>query len=174
MVNITFYSISEDRRTIYKTLGTPIITTTAELYDSSNILNPELKLAWDNKYASSANYFYIQQFNRYYFIEDVIAEPGGAARIKGSIDVLYTYHESLEVQDIVITRAYESRSKIPTRSDFFNSGTGPTYVKDPQYPLLPNREIRTYEFKQITPFNLTTATNSSPNFVLNIMGRSST
>lgn len=108
MVHITFYHTSADRNVINKQISS-VLSTTAELYDNTNILKPELKLAWDNIYATEANYFYIQEFNRYYFLDDIVAEPGGAARVKGEIDVLYTYRQSIGHDQIVITRAYYSK-----------------------------------------------------------------
>lgn len=171
MVHVTFYSTYSNRNVIHKFLD-PVITTTADLYDNTNVLNPELKLVWDNSYVSSANYFYIQEFNRYYFLEDIVAEPGGAARVKGSVDVLYTYKESIGYDHIVITRAFNSKPWADTDpSKLFSNTTGPTYLKDNKLPLKPNRDIKVYDLKvDPNPFSLDTVSNA-PYFVLNVMGK---
>lgn len=161
MVNVTFYKTFDQRNVINKTLLNAY-TTTAELYDNTDIFNPELKLAWSNSYATAYNFFYIQEFNRYYFLDDVVAEPGGAARVKGSVDVLYSYRNSLNYDKITITRAYNSIS---------TGGAKPTYIVDSKLPVIAQRDIEIYEFEGQTPFNLSTAGNDSWNFVLNIMGR---
>ena len=165
MVHITFYNTYSNRNVINKTME-PVLSTTAQLYDETNLFSPELLLAWNNTYVNSANYFYIQEFNRYYFLEDVVAEPGGAARIKGNIDVLYTYKNSIKMDEIVITRAYYA-DKQP------NIGYSPrsTYIKDSKLPVKPQRDIEVQEFTGNNIFNLNSATSSSWNFVLNIMGR---
>lgn len=164
MVHVTFYKTFSQRNVINKYLQTPYATT-AELYDNTDIFNPELKLAWNNSYTTTYNYFYIQEFNRYYFLDDVVAEPGGAARVKGSVDVLYTYKESIGYDFITITRAY-------------NSGVpegGPTYIKDSQLPVQPRRLIKTYPlYEQSVVFNIDSATPTSRNFVINVMGRTPT
>jgi hypothetical protein len=171
MVHITFYVTTADRRWILKPLANGI-QTTAELYDNTDIFTPELKLAWNNDYASRINYFYIEEFKRYYFLEDVVAEPGGAARVKGSLDVLYTYHNSIMMDDITITRAFNSKIDAPADvSGLFTNSQGPTYIKDSKLPLNPQREIEVYEFSGNNPFNLNTAEATSMNFVLNVMGR---
>ena len=172
MVHVTFYNTYSNRNVINKAL-TSQITTTAELYDNTNVLNPELKMAWDNKYVTTANYFYIQEFNRYYFLEDVVAEPGGAARVKGSIDVLYTYKNSIGQDRIVVTRAKYSKPGKADISGLFDVGSGPTYIKDSQLPVKPNRDIRVYEFTQGTPYLLDDPyfEDSGYFFVLNVMGR---
>lgn len=161
MVHVTFYKTFDQRNVINKTLLNAYATT-AELYDNTDIFNPELKLAWSNSYATDYNFFYIQEFNRYYFLDDVIAEPGGAARVKGSVDVLYTYKTSLGYDKITITRAYNSIS---------TGGTRPTYIKDSKLPIKSQREIEVKEFQQETLFNLNSADNNSWNFVINVMGK---
>lgn len=171
MVHVTFYWTADPRNTINKHIE-PELTTTAELYDNTDIFNPELLLAWNNNYATTYNYFYIQEFNRYYFLDDVVAEPGGAARVKGSIDVLYTYKTSIGQNRIVITRAYYSRPDDPVDPSglFQLGGTGPTYVKDSKLPLKPNRSIHPFEFDYES---LLDTDNGNYNFVLNVMGRTS-
>lgn len=159
MVHVTFYTMTDKPNVINKTLGNGFATT-AELYEDTNITNPELKMAWNSNYATTYNYFYIEEFKRYYFITDMIAETGGAARIKGSIDVLYTYRETLNLTEVLITRQYATPNYRPT------------YVKDSQFPVHPNRETKTYPlYDQQVVFNLANATPTSRNFVLNVMGR---
>lgn len=177
MIHVTFYYTADQRNVIYKSL-TSQLTTTAELYENTDIFNPGLLLAWNDNYATTYNYFYIQEFNRYYFLDNVVAEPGGAARVKGSIDVLYTYRTSIGLDTIDITRAYLSKPYNTSTGDPWDIGSsqiGPTYVKDPQLPVHPHREIKTYPlYNQQVVFNIDSATPTSRNFVLNVMGRTPT
>lgn len=159
MVHVTFYTTVSKPNVIVKSLTQQLVTT-AELYDDTNIINPELKLAWSDNYATTYNYFYIQEFKRYYFIADIIAQPGGAVKLRGQLDVLYTYRETLGYTEVLVTRQYATPKYQPT------------YIKDPQFPVHPNRETHTYPLyeSQVT-FNLGTALPTNKNFVLNIMGR---
>ena len=181
MVNVTFYNCHGDRRFLNKYLN-QVSVTTAELYDNTDIFTPELKVAWDNNYATTINYFYISDFKRYYFIEDVIAEPGGAARIKGSIDVLMTYNNSIKQDDIIITRAMNSGAQAPNLDAGgtswnpipipFEGEQGPTYVKDNSLPLRPDRDFQILQFSQESPFVIGDSQHTSDKFfVLNVMGR---
>ena len=132
---------------------------TAELYDDTSLLKPTLLMSWSNHYTSTFNYVYIEQFNRYYFIDDVIAQPGGAALLKCSIDVLYTYKNSILNSNIILTRTYSTEKHQPT------------YVKDNQFPLETNRKTEVYEFEGSTPFTTGNPTAGGRYYVLNIMGR---
>ncbi len=126
MVTVSFYNNGHERTCIEKGIieqGAAIVTT-AELYDNTDVLKPELKVAWRNEFITLVNYVYIAEFNRFYFIDDVVAEPGGAARLKCSIDVMYTYRNSIKATTIFLTRAAQP-----------NLATAETYIKDSQYPL---------------------------------------
>lgn len=172
MVDVIFYYTNAQKNVLNKSIGPALLTTTAELYDNTNIFNPELKLAWSSNYATHYNYFYIPQFERYYFLDDVVAEPGGAARVKGSVDVLYTYKGSLALDYVIVTRAYKSMGGDPTSyTNPFGALTGPTYIKDSKFPLRPERNLEVYEFSGSTVFNIGSATEYSNNFVLNLMGK---
>lgn len=127
-----------------------------ELYEDTDVLNPSLKLVWDDTYPITVNYLYINKFDRFYFIKKMTALTGGGVRIDCAVDPLFTYAAALSSCKLFITR----EGKVGH----------PTYIKDSQYPLLTDKEPIAYKLGS-TFFNLNSATNTSRNFVLNIMGR---
>ena len=61
-----------------------------ELKEPSSITDPRLILVYNKSYLS-CNYLYIQDFHRYYFINNINVLPGGRLEITAHVDVLYTY-----------------------------------------------------------------------------------
>lgn len=157
-LNITFYSNANDNRVVNKVL-TPTFTSVAELYDNSSIHEPQIKLAW-NEALSQSNYMYIDKFHRYYYIKDVVALTGGAMLIRGKVDPLMSFKESIYQIPGVLKRS--------ERKGFQGRNKG-TYVRDPKLPIYPKKNFKVVEFSN-SVFNIDVATHSSFNFVLNVAG----
>lgn len=157
MVHCNFYLCNSAPNTVYKDNRLLNITAyTADLYEDTDILNPSLKMVWNDDYATKFNYVYIQEFKRYYFIRKITAETGGAARIDCHVDVLYTYSRPLGNCELYVTR--EGKEGHPTN------------IRDTQFPLKATKKIIPYRLAS-TFFNLNSADTSSRNFVVNLIGR---
>ena len=122
-MNIEFYSISDDRKKIKKTLN-PLGSINAQLKTPCSIMKPVLQI---KKSALGTewyrvNYAHIDAFGRYYFVENVTAENDGIISMELSIDVLYTYKEQLlntQFQVVRAQRSYDSYfvdTQIPLRN----------------------------------------------------------
>lgn len=157
-LNITFYANANDNRVVDKVLTTTF-TSVAELYSDSSIHEPQIKLAW-NEALSQSNYMYIDKFHRYYYIKDVVALTGGAMLIRGKVDPLMSFADSIKLSNAIMTRSQ--------RSGFLGKNKG-TYVRDEKLPLYPKKLFKVVEFNNPT-FNIETASNTSYNFVLNVAG----
>lgn len=105
-MQIQLLSISDDTRKINKTVNqiTELLPC-AVTEDSNSILNPRLLLKWNESYIG-ANYAYIPEFQRYYFIDDISLNTGGNCVISLSVDVLYTY--SAQILQMTVTAARSS------------------------------------------------------------------
>lgn len=105
-MQIQLLSISDDTRKINKTVNqiTELLPC-AVTEDSNSILNPRLLLKWNTGYIG-ANYAYIPEFQRYYFIDDISLNTGGNCVISLSVDVLYTY--SAQILQMTVTAARSS------------------------------------------------------------------
>ncbi len=134
-MTIKLYKIKDDRKQVTKNLvdsgsGANLIATlTAHTKADTDILKPTLEIAYDSDYIS-ANYVYIQDWNRYYFITGMNA---GAQRIYISceVDVLFTYATDIRKLRCVIARQ-ENR---------YN-----TYLNDGKYHLKQYKTVARYVF----------------------------
>ena len=102
----------------------------------------------------TANYVYCEAFSRYYFIDDITAISGGRLSISCRVDALYTYRATIGNVPAVMVRG---------------ENAGYTQITDNKLPIGKNKIIRIAEFEG-GDFNINAATNTSYNFVLNIMG----
>ena len=105
-MQIQLLSISDDTRKINKNVNqiTELLLC-AVTEDSNSILNPRLLLKWNEGYIG-ANYAYIPEFQRYYFIDDISLNTGGNCVVSLSVDVLYTY--ATQIMQLKVTAARSS------------------------------------------------------------------
>jgi hypothetical protein len=101
MVTIQLYKYEGDKNTVNKEL-TPTISLTGTLKDYFNTLNPDITVR--SKTKINGNYCYIDVFDRYYFINDVIYKDNNAVELVLSIDVLKTYEDA--ILDATATNVY--------------------------------------------------------------------
>ena len=87
-MDIIFYNNVSDDDTIGKNL-TVVTTLTGDLKNDCSIENPEILIK--NTGMINANYAYISEFNRYYYIENQIILSNNLVRVNMSVDVLETF-----------------------------------------------------------------------------------
>lgn len=118
-MTITLYSIKDDRRKLRKTLDltTKLGDLTAHLKDDTDYINPVLEIAYNPAY-ESANYVYISDFGRYYFIEN---KNAGAQRmyLYCTVDVLTTYADDIDDITILVERYENSEIKTDNKCDLY-------------------------------------------------------
>ena len=105
-MQIQLLSISDDTRKINKTVNqiTELLPCSVT-EDSNSVLNPKMLLKWNSDYIG-ANYAYIPEFQRYYFIDDISLNTGGNCVVSLSVDVLYTY--AAQIMQMTVTAARSS------------------------------------------------------------------
>lgn len=87
------YNTVSDRRNVNKVLTKLAELSNFKIKDDVNILKPIIILS--DSEAINANYVYIKKFKRYYFIDSIIALSDNLTQINCSVDVLYTYKNSI-------------------------------------------------------------------------------
>jgi hypothetical protein len=102
MVTIQLYKYEGNKDTVNKEL-TPTISLSGTLKDYFNTLNPDVTVR--SKTKINGNYCYIDVFDRYYFINDVIYKDNNAVEIVLAIDVLKTYESA--ILDATATNVYK-------------------------------------------------------------------
>lgn len=106
--------------------------------ESFSLLNPVIIVDYDETYLK-ANYCYIDTYNRYYYINNMVVQTGGCLTIYCSVDVLMTYKDVVLNVQAVVTR---------------NEGIGsPTFVVDESLPVHTNKiYLKEIQFPN-QPFN---------------------
>ena len=92
-MTVTFYTNTSDNRALSKSI-TQLKSVTATVKGECDILNPELEVSYFSE-VSGANYMYISEWNRYYFIDRISLTHGQRAIIHGHVDVLSTYKDDI-------------------------------------------------------------------------------
>lgn len=152
---VNLYTTGDNPKTVTKSL-TAISSVTARVTHPCNILRPELILSGDSTVnAINANYVYIPDFARYYFIKDHTTDTAARIILSCEIDPLMSWSAGIRASKQLVTRS-ESIGK-------------PTYTPDDQYLLKPNKDIKVIAFDG-GYFNLESATQISYNFLLNVAG----
>lgn len=100
-MEVQFFSISDDKNVINKTLGTPTLKAIIFL-DTQNILNPILRL---KDFEKTFNYVYIPNLNRYYFIDSYVIETNELVTLYLKLDVLKTYSVEIKLSTADIIQA---------------------------------------------------------------------
>lgn len=91
-VTVNFYICSDDDKKLNKSKFTTLYSgIKVDWVENTSMLKPSIKLA-NMKNLMQANYMYIQEFNRYYFLDPPILILGNMIRIDTKeIDVLYSW-----------------------------------------------------------------------------------
>lgn len=102
MATITLYRMTQDKRVVNKLLNAQntIVSVTAHFKGECTVTDPEIELAYDTNYLE-ANYMYISDFGRYYFIRQTTVSE---QRIIFSchVDVLKSFSSQMgEMQGII-------------------------------------------------------------------------
>lgn len=97
-MEIELYTVTTERNRIRKNLGTGIVVN-GYLRSESGIMKPVFELELEN--ATTYNYVYISDFNRYYFIDNVVSVRTNIWRVECSCDVLMSYAEQILQCDVI-------------------------------------------------------------------------
>lgn len=151
-MTVKFYKMTSTTNTINKKKS-QIQESECQLYEETDILNPVLLMRY-NKNLLSSNYVFIEEFGRFYFINNIDIVDGDKILVRCHIDVLDTYWNSIK----------DTSQHIIRNSEQFN-----LYMKDDVMQVT-QRTLR--QVKRVTdsssgfPF-LRTPENEGHNFVLN-------
>lgn len=122
---LNLYSTTDDTRKLKKTLTT-VKNITAIPSENVTMLTPAFIVEYDSTILA-ANYCYIPEFGRYYFIRDITLLKGNRLQINCSVDVLMSFADDIKNCSAMISRS-ESVGK-------------PTNIPDSSLPINPNTFI---------------------------------
>lgn len=102
-MNIILYTNTSEKNKVDKSLTKLGNTITGTLRSDCSIIDPVIALENISDYITSANYAYIQQFGRYYYINNIIC-TGKLFELHMHVDVLYTYRSQIRACNAVVAR----------------------------------------------------------------------
>jgi hypothetical protein len=121
---ITLYVNKDDNRKLNKILTSDYTISNVSVYSECSIVKPILKLRFFTE-ITNYNYVYIPDFNRYYFISDIVLSKGETAFLYLKCDVLMSNRN-----DILNTR-----QTIIRYNDITNDYVRNTVVTDTLLPV---------------------------------------
>lgn len=120
-MQINFYNTANNNKDLVKDLSNVVkIIQDAGVYNECSVMNPVLLLNYDSNIVKNSNYFYIPEWDTYYFMNhDIKALPGGRMIISGHEDVLMSNADIIRNLNVYAIRSASNRnpnlpdSKIP-------------------------------------------------------------
>lgn len=110
-MQVNFYQVKDNPKKIIKSLGNPLIKQVSP-YNDCSISNPSLLLNYDNSIIVNYNYFYIPEWDSYYFMNhDIKAISGGRMILSGYEDVLMSNANEILNLDCYVYRGESNRNK---------------------------------------------------------------
>ena len=144
-MTIFLYKTQDENNKLNKNL-TQIATLTGTLRSECSIINPVLDIQSD---FIQGNYIYINEFKRYYFIDEIISLKNGYWEVHCSVDVLMSYKNNILQLKGVVSRS----------SNKFNS-----YLLDPSRLTQQNMSTYFIEFpKEFDHYTYLLVTSGSYN-----------
>lgn len=99
-MQVVLYVNKSDKRKLEKEL-IEVANIDCKIKDDCSILNPTLIIKIDSV---DYNYAYIPEFNRYYYIDDIVTLNSRLKEISCSVDVRQSYREQLRNTSAIIAR----------------------------------------------------------------------
>lgn len=123
--------VDKELQDIYEAEGT--------LKNGSSLLDPVLIIQATSPgfHANKANYMYIEEFGRYYYITNIISTNYSLWEIHGHVDVLMSYKDDIRAQTAIVARQ-ESKYNL--------------MLDDGSFMVYQNPKIQTKLFSNPTPF----------------------
>lgn len=132
MITVKFFVNNSERIKVTKDI-TELFTLNGTLRNSSSIINASLQVdtsQLDTALFMTTNYFQIVEFNRYYFLLDMVCVTNNLFDITGHVDVLHTYSNAIKQQEAIIKRQ-ESKWNLYLNDGSFKIYQNPTVVTKP-------------------------------------------
>lgn len=101
-MTLTLFNNPDDLNVVNKNL-TQVSQMDVQFKESSSIINPELLIY--GTLPTTFNYFYLPEFQRYYYVTDKFVDLNLIIHLIGHVDVLYTYRAKISEMTGVASRS---------------------------------------------------------------------
>ena len=130
-MNLTLYTNNDNDRVVTKNL-TQLAALTGTLRKNTSIINPVIEVeAINNSIAAECNYAKIDEFGRYYFVNDIVF-TGKLFEVHMHVDVLSSFQTQLKALDAVVGRN-EKEYNLYLQDGYFKTYQNP-YIEIKQFP----------------------------------------
>lgn len=129
-MTIKLYYNSSEVNALEKDIS-ELMEMTGTLKEQSSIIDPVITLANVNNHILTANYAYIPEFGRYYFITNIENVSNNIWRFSFHVDVLYTYSRQIKANHAIIERN-ENYYDLKLNDGLFQTQQNPRIA---QYPF---------------------------------------
>lgn len=132
-MTIQLYNNTSETNKVGKALSA-LSTVTGTLREETSILTPSIEISASG--LGNANYAYISDFGRFYFITDIVSVRNGLWRVSMKCDVLETYKSQIYENDCVLSRQ-ENLFNLYLKDDMskFTSDTFTLFKNFPTQPF---------------------------------------
>lgn len=136
--NIILYSNASPVNAVDKDIAV-VSTVTGVLRTGASVTDPSITLDINvpANVVSRANYAYISEFSRYYYITGIVSGANGLWDINMHVDVLMTYKDQIREQSAIVAR----------QRQIYNM-----YLDDGWFMAYQNPMIQTKYFSEPSPF----------------------
>ena len=108
MSTIYLYNVGDDPNKVHKSVGVVKASLQVDILPDCSLTRPKLKISASNMLISSCNYFYLDEFNRYYYIEDAVLLQHGVYEITGRVDSLKSFEGGINgITALVLRNEFE-------------------------------------------------------------------
>lgn len=104
MSTIYLYNVGDDPNKVHKSVGVVKASLQVDILPDCSLTRPKLKISASNMLISSCNYFYLDDFNRYYYIEDAVLLQHGVYEITGRVDPLKSFESGISGLTALVLR----------------------------------------------------------------------
>ena len=125
---VTLYTNSGDTRQLSKNLATVATISNCQINDTCTILRPVLRFELVSTYLA-ANYVYIPNFNRYYYIEDMTILNGSQIELSCRVDVLMSHRTAILNSYVIAARSASSPEPFMPDNLVADKGTVSYYTR---------------------------------------------
>lgn len=146
--SIVFYLNDSEPNRLNKSL-TEITTVTGSLKENASIINPDIMVYATIPTIAGANYVYIADFGRYYYITDIISITNTLTRVTLKVDVLMSFKDEILLNRGIIQKSENNWNL------YLNDGS-----------------LRTYQYKSVETIKFPTGFPTGTDLVMAIAGKS--
>lgn len=130
MVHLTLYKNLSERIRVDKNIQT-LGTIEGTFRGQADVLEPTLTIK--GEFTNQCNYFYVQEFGRYYYVTRTIIVVNGLIELHGAVDVLMSWKSGIKANGGVVGR----------QATQYN-----LYLQDPLIHAYQNAMVGTLEFPE--------------------------